>query len=92
MDENDQPGSLLKVYPNPVVGDEIKAEISGIEAGIFQVRLLDQHGRIVYSEQKEWNNAKATHIIPAAGISAGTYILEVKGGGYHEARVLVIGR
>jgi len=92
VEENEQSGSLLKVYPNPVVGDEIRAEISGIAAGMYQLRLLDQHGKIVYSEQKEWNTTKVNHSIPASGLPTGTFILEVKGDGYREGKVLVISR
>jgi hypothetical protein len=90
VDENDQSGSSLKVYPNPVPGDEIFAEISNLKPGTYQLSLFDQNGKNLFAAKLQLDQLRFTQRIPLQGFPKGTYILEITGKEHREVKVFVI--
>jgi hypothetical protein len=68
---------LLTVYPNPAT-DAATLELRGFGGEKLAVRLLDVHGRAVYSAQVRVGHDEAvTEKLPLHGLPAGLYMVQV---------------
>jgi hypothetical protein len=69
----------INVYPNPVVGNVINLQITNKATGIYQVKLINNAGQIVYSNKivvGSSNMSQALHV--GSSVLKGIYQLEVK--------------
>lgn len=82
----------ISVHPNPVAGNLVGLQLTGIRAGKFQVRLLNQSGQQVFSGSIQHNGTGAIQKLKLPSIIAsGVYKLELSNteGEVYSERVLV---
>ena len=89
LEQFDTPKSSLQVFPNPTnVENGWKVKYDGSEGEKMNLRLRNVKGE----EVLEWVNLRSDmeFAIPASGLSAGVYLLEISCGKYREERKLVL--
>lgn len=68
----------LTVYPNPVTGSQFSLQLGGYAKGIYQVRLTNAAGQLVYTRSISHNGGSATESIQLpATVQPGMYTLEL---------------
>ncbi|MBL0154111.1 MAG: T9SS type A sorting domain-containing protein [Chitinophagaceae bacterium] len=68
----------LTVYPNPVTGGQFSLQLGGYAKGIYQVRLTNAAGQLVYTRAISHNGGSATESIQLpATVQPGLYTLEL---------------
>ena len=68
----------MSVYPNPVANSVINLQMQKVHAGVYNVRLLNNKGQVMYKSQIKHNANSATEQINLKNkISAGLYRLEI---------------
>ena len=69
---------LPYVYPNPVTENSIGLHLTSMPAGLYNIKLLNETGQVVYSEIIIHAGGTATKIIvPKSTLVSGAYNLEV---------------
>ena len=68
----------LTVYPNPVTGGQFSLQLGGYSKGVYQVRLTNAAGQLVYTRAISHNGGSATESIQLpATVQPGLYTLEL---------------
>ncbi len=70
-------GSGITIYPNPVTNKMINVQFSGMDKGIYQVRLINSIGQVVFTQQLTHTGGSATKTIVLANVAGGNYQLEI---------------
>jgi hypothetical protein len=73
-------GTKVTLYPNPVKGDQINLELSGLEKGNYTVSLFNQLGQQVMNRSIQHNGTNATQTINIGTIPSGVYELRLANG------------
>jgi len=70
----------ISIYPNPVTNNTIALQFTGMPKGDYQLQLLNSHGQVLLSKLISHSGANnAQTVFLGAGISKGSYYLEIKG-------------
>ena len=73
-------GASITVYPNPVgVGSDLNISIEGLR-GATEVRVLDDIGRLIYSEQYNFRPDQNLVRLPTERLSSGLLYLQITDG------------
>jgi hypothetical protein len=75
LNEMDLKGSLY-VYPNPV-GGLLNISVRGMEAGIYNLKIIDAAGRIVFISEAEVNQHVMDHQLSLNEMAMGNYLLTI---------------
>jgi autotransporter-associated beta strand protein len=68
----------IQVYPNPVTGNNIQLQMPGFATGIYQIRLMNAAGELVWATvMRHTANTVVEKIFIGKPVSAGTYKLEI---------------
>jgi|GEM_PF-5588209 len=82
----------LTVYPNPNQGLMMFFNAINLEAGTYQLEILDMHAKLLYSELYEWtdneNSVKEIHWDNA--LPKGVYIIRLKGQSFQKELKMVV--
>jgi hypothetical protein len=73
-------GTKVTLYPNPVKGDQINLELSGLAKGNYTVSLFNQLGQQVMNRSIQHNGTNATQTINIGTIPSGVYELRLANG------------
>jgi hypothetical protein len=81
----------LRLYPNPVKGNQITISMSNIKRGKYTLRVINTAGQDIYQQviNNQSSNLTQTLNLPAT-IKAGVYNLVVNGDSYRETRTFVV--
>jgi hypothetical protein len=72
--------SSISVFPNPVKGNTINLLFVNRETGIYQIRLSNNSGQVVYSGKLQVSNSYTSQPLNTnKKIASGIYQLEIKG-------------
>jgi hypothetical protein len=72
--------SGINIYPNPVTNNVIALQFTGMQKGIYNIRLLSSMGQVAFTSGITLNSSNATQtIVPPAGLPKGNYYLEIIG-------------
>jgi hypothetical protein len=84
------PVSMIAVYPNPIVGNNIGLQLTNMAQGQYRVRLLDDIGQTIQTTEFMYNGGSVVQDIQAGNLAQGTYLLEVTGpsGSVHTLKVV----
>ena len=75
---NSKDGSLVDIYPNPVVGHVINIQLNGMEDGTYGLKLINDNGVQVQFNQIVFKGGNAVHNIKLGNtITKGFYHLEI---------------
>ena len=71
----------ITIYPNPVTGNQVSLQVSGLQKGQYTVRVFSANGQKVYNGLLLHNGGAATEVLQLpAGIKTGMYSLELRCG------------
>ena len=74
-----QPGASFTVYPNPVKGNTINLQIENQPTGIYQVKLMNISGQVVYNGKLSVSsNSMSQSLNVGKAMPKGIYQLQVK--------------
>lgn len=81
----------IKVYPNPVSGNEISIELmESSAAGPAGIELFDAKGRKIFSSVLRFEIDKNISKVPLGGISPGVYLMNMEMGGKKFSRKILL--
>jgi hypothetical protein len=72
-------GAAMVLYPNPV-GDLLSVQLTTVAAGTATVQLTDMRGQVLQQQEVELNAGVTTLSFKTAALSAGGYLIVVRGG------------
>lgn len=79
MSNNKNTDRNIAIYPNPIRGNTINLRFTNQPAGIYQVRLFNNSGQVVYTGRLSINSNNITQTIyTGKKLTAGIYQLETK--------------
>ena len=81
---------VTSLYPNPNNGDFVNVNLSGLEKGQLQVRVLDAAGRAVTTRTFAVEGSLSTTLTFDEQLSAGVYMIETLNGGHVQTQRLVV--
>lgn len=67
----------ITIYPNPVTNKMINVQFSGMDKGIYQIRLINSIGQVVFIHQLTHTGGNATQTIVMPNVAGGNYKLEI---------------
>jgi len=73
-------GMELNIYPNPSNGNNIQLMLSGIDAQVVQVRMLDAMGKQIWVNKYNSSELSNTSIEFAQSLSDGLYFIQIVSG------------
>jgi hypothetical protein len=73
-------GTKVTLYPNPVKGDNINLELTGLVKGNYNVSLFNQLGQQVLNRTISHSGTNATQTMNIGSIAAGVYELRLSNG------------
>ncbi len=73
-------GTKVTLYPNPVKGENINLELTGLAKGNYNVSLFNQLGQQVLNRTITHNGTNATQTINIGSIASGVYELRLSNG------------
>ncbi|MFI5159252.1 MAG: hypothetical protein ACHQF4_10330 [Sphingobacteriales bacterium] len=83
--------ALMKVFPNPVINKTIMLQVLNEPAGVYQVRLLNNFGQQVMSQQLQHPGGSSTvNIVPPQSIPHGIYHLAITEPGGIQANISIV--
>lgn len=79
-----QANAGISLYPNPVINGVFTIQFSGMAKGVYQLRLLNNSGQLVFLRSIEHNGSNASQTISLTRpVIAANYYIEITGpGGY----------
>ena len=83
--------AYITLYPNPVTGGQVSLQTTGLNKGLYTVRIFDAGGQQVFNELMNHNGGAATEVIqlPAA-LKRGMYSLQLSGAEVKLAQSFII--
>jgi hypothetical protein len=84
-------GQALKLYPNPVVGNQVTISLSNVKNGQYNLRVLNTAGQDVYRQaiNSSSNTLTQTLELPST-IKPGVYNILVIGDNYRESKMFIV--
>ena len=81
----------LRLYPNPVRGNQITLSMSNIKRGKYTLRVISSSGQDIFQQviNNQSSNLTQTLDLPAT-IKAGVYSLVINGDGYRQTKTFVV--
>ncbi len=82
------PEPSIKVYPNPVIGQQFNLQLSDMPKGDYTVQLLNVRGQVVFTKNITHNGGTTSQVIPITkSLAAGIYLIKVVNGlsGYSQS-------
>ena len=74
--------TTIIAYPNPLQNNSINLQLNNIKTGIYEVRLINGSGQVVYTNELNITSSNTTEaVIVQQLLAKGMYQLEVKGPG-----------
>lgn len=70
-------GTAIDVYPNPVTEGKINIQFTEMNKGIYQLRLIDAIGRVMFTKQLTHTGGSAVQTVGLGNIAGGQYQLEI---------------
>ncbi len=71
--------AAVAIYPNPIQGNFINLQFANQATGLYQLRLINTNGQVVYSGKLQVNSPNSSQtIIANAKLPCGIYHLEIK--------------
>lgn len=70
----------IHIYPNPVINNNIALQLHNIDKGMYQLRLFNSEGQVVFSKAVNYNGSNTLTVSPVSSIARGNYYLEITGG------------
>ena len=72
--------SAISVNPNPIIGNVVNIRLKNMEAGLYNVQLVDNAGKVVYNGKVNHRGGSYTHTISVTNKMAnGVYQLQLLG-------------
>ncbi len=68
---------VITVYPNPVINKTISVQLTGMDKGIYRLRLINTTGQVVFAKQLTHTGGSATQTVGLNNVAAGNYQLEI---------------
>ena len=66
------------IYPNPVINRTIGVQFTDMEKGVYQLRLVNTMGQVVYTKAVNHTGGSATEtVVFGYAMAKGTYRLEI---------------
>ncbi|MGG9971880.1 T9SS type A sorting domain-containing protein [Ferruginibacter sp. SUN002] len=70
--------SNITVYPNPIKNNTINLQFTNQAAGIYQIRLMNNLGQLLYKNNLQGNDGNSSQAIkPSVTLATGTYQIEI---------------
>jgi hypothetical protein len=73
----DKATSGIIVYPNPVINKLINVEFKGMNKGVYQFRVINSLGQVMFTKQLTHAGGSATQMIGLGNLAEGSYQLEI---------------
>lgn len=84
-------GKGLKVYPNPVKGNQVNVTISNIKRGQYTLRVVNTAGQDVFRQVINNQGSTLTQTIDLpSSIKAGVYNMLIVGNDYRETKTFIV--
>jgi hypothetical protein len=72
--------SGINIYPNPVINNIIALQFTGMQKGIYNLRLLSSMGQVLFTNSINLNSSNSTQTVtPLGNMAKGNYYLEIVG-------------
>ena len=68
---------LITIYPNPVINKTIAVQFTDLNNGIYQLRLINSIGQVVFTQQLAHTGASETQTVGLGNVPGGNYRLEI---------------
>ncbi|MCW3093128.1 MAG: type sorting protein [Ferruginibacter sp.] len=68
----------ITIYPNPIRGNTINLQFTNQPTGVYQVRLMNNNGQVVYTGKFAVNVSNVSQTLFTNRLSGGIYQLEIK--------------
>jgi len=75
IDESQKGYSYFDIFPNPA-GVEVQLSVDMIQGGAFELNIIDMNGRIVRSDEVQFNAGINSMKISLVGIPVGVYLIQ----------------
>ncbi|MFC0772261.1 beta strand repeat-containing protein [Terrimonas alba] len=84
-------GQALRLYPNPVTGNQVTISLSNVKNGQYSLRVLNTAGQDVYRQAINANSNTLTQTLelPSA-IKPGVYNMLIIGDTYRESKMFIV--
>ena len=69
--------SVIAVYPNPVINRQLNIQFSGMDKGVYNLRLISASGQSVFVTKLTHTGGSALHLVKLGNCAAGNYRLEI---------------
>jgi hypothetical protein len=69
----------ITAYPNPVIGKQVNLQFTNVDKGLYNIRLYNTVGQVVYTTQYSHTGGSATFGFSIGNINSGAYLLELIG-------------
>jgi hypothetical protein len=81
----------LRLYPNPVKGNQVTISLSNVRRGQYNLRVINTAGQDIYRQtiNNQSSNLTQTLDLPAT-IKAGVYNLVISGSDYRETKTFIV--
>jgi hypothetical protein len=66
----------ISIYPNPAVNNTVGLQFTGMEKGVYTVRLINNMGQVVFTQQLEHSGANSLYSLHPGAVARGNYKLE----------------
>lgn len=86
-----QSNTGLKLYPNPVSGNEVTISLSNVSRGQYNLRVVNAAGQDIYKQAISTQGSTTTQTIDLpASIKPGVYSMIITGGNYRENKMFIV--
>ena len=70
--------AVIKVFPNPLTGNNLNIQFSNLESGTYSIRLINNLGSIITNKSVQHQDGASNHtLFVAPNITRGMYILQI---------------
>jgi len=81
----------LRLYPNPVIGNQITVSMSNIKRGKYTLRVISTSGQEIFRQVINNQSSNLTQTLDLPGtIKGGVYNLVIQGDGYRQIKTFVV--
>jgi hypothetical protein len=86
-----QSNTGLKLYPNPVSGNQVTISLSNVSRGQYNLRVVNAAGQDIYKQAISTQGSTTTQTIDLpASIKPGVYSMIITGGNYRENKMFIV--
>jgi hypothetical protein len=80
----------LKVYPNPVRGNQVTINLSNVKRGQYTLRVINMAGQDIHRQILNNQGSTLTQTLDLPSIKAGVYNVLIVGDNYRETKTFVV--